>query len=318
MKEYLDLKMDFMFKQLFGNPNRKSLTIAFLNAILHRSEADRIVDVQFESTELTKETEDGKMNRLDVLVLTDRGERINVEIQIVNQHDLPERILYYWARVFSRSLAKGQPYSMLPPTFMITILNYRLFPHETERFHTVFHIREDEEHFLWCPHLEFHVIDLQQFMVKWKKYNREIKRLPEYPWLMMLSAVDAKKGKIDEFMLSELEVFAMNEQEIREALEEWESLSVNPVNRYEYEMRLKWLRDQLSNLQGERRAGWEEGLKKGMEEGLKKGLNQGREEGVRQVAIDMLRSGLEQEVIMSVTKLTEEELDELKKKLLDE
>jgi predicted transposase/invertase (TIGR01784 family) len=102
---------------------------------------------------------------------------------------------------------------------------------------------------------------------------------------------------------SKLEVFAMNEQEIREALEEWESLSVNPVNCYEYEMRLKWLRDQLSNLQGERRAGWEEGLK------------QGREEGVRQVAIDMLRSGLEEEVIMSVTKLTEEELDELKKKL---
>ena len=101
---------------------------------------------------------------------------------------------------------------------------------------------------------------------------------------------------------SKLEVLAMNEQEIREALEEWESLSVNPANRYEYEMRLKWLRDQLSNLQGERRAGWEEGLK----------------QGVRQVAIEMLRSGLEQEVIMSVTKLTEEELDELKKKLLDE
>ncbi|MED1437733.1 hypothetical protein P4U23_03990 [Aeribacillus composti] len=107
----------------------------------------------------------------------------------------------------------------------------------------------------------------------------------------------------------------MNEQEIREALEEWESLCVNPANRYEYEMRLKWLRDQLSNLQGERRAGWEEGLKKGMEEGLKKGLKQGREEGVRQVAIEMLRSGLEEEVIMSVTKITEEELDELKKKL---
>ncbi|AXI38190.1 hypothetical protein CX649_00110 [Bacillaceae bacterium ZC4] len=106
---------------------------------------------------------------------------------------------------------------------------------------------------------------------------------------------------------SKLEVLAMNEQEIREALEEWESLSVNPVNCYEYEMRLKWLRDQLSNLQGERRAGWEEGLKKG--------LKQGREEGVRQVAIEMLRLGLEEEVIMSVTKLTEEELDELKKKL---
>lgn len=62
----------------------------------------------------------------------------------------------------------------------------------------------------------------------------------------------------------------MNEQEIREALEEWEKLSVSPENRYAYEMRLKWLRDQLSNLLGERRAGLEEGLKKGREEERKK------------------------------------------------
>ncbi|MBB5322927.1 hypothetical protein HNQ34_000004 [Anoxybacillus tepidamans] len=33
------------------------------------------------------------MSRLDVLVLTDRGERINVEIQVVYQHDMPERML---------------------------------------------------------------------------------------------------------------------------------------------------------------------------------------------------------------------------------
>ena len=62
--QYLDLKMDFMFKQLFGHPSRKSITMAFLNALLHRKEDDRIVDVQFENTELTKETEDGKTGRL--------------------------------------------------------------------------------------------------------------------------------------------------------------------------------------------------------------------------------------------------------------
>ncbi|WP_334110485.1 PD-(D/E)XK nuclease family transposase, partial [Anoxybacillus sp.] len=54
--QYLDLKMDFMFKQLFGHPSRKSITMAFLNALLHRTGDDRIIDVQFENTELTKET----------------------------------------------------------------------------------------------------------------------------------------------------------------------------------------------------------------------------------------------------------------------
>jgi hypothetical protein len=55
-EEYLDLKMDFMFKQLFGHPSRKRITIAFLNGILNHTGRDRIVDVQYENTELPKET----------------------------------------------------------------------------------------------------------------------------------------------------------------------------------------------------------------------------------------------------------------------
>ncbi|MGX1901866.1 hypothetical protein ACT3HK_10965 [Thermolongibacillus altinsuensis] len=45
---------------------------------------------------------------------------------------------------------------------------------------------------------------------------------------------------------------------------------VNGKNKSTYEMRLKFLRDQLSNLRSERRAGLEEGLKKGREEERKK------------------------------------------------
>jgi predicted transposase/invertase (TIGR01784 family) len=129
-KEYLYLKMDFMFKQLFGHPSRKRITIAFLNGLLDRIGRDRFVDVEYENTELPKETEDVKMSRLDLLVITNLGERINVEIQVVYQYDMPERVLYYWARLFSFSLSKGQEYSELPLTIMITIFNYPLFPHK--------------------------------------------------------------------------------------------------------------------------------------------------------------------------------------------
>ncbi|MED1438437.1 Rpn family recombination-promoting nuclease/putative transposase [Aeribacillus composti] len=304
-KEYLDLKMDFMFKQLFGHPSRKRITMAFLNGLLNRTGRDRIVDVQSENTELPKETEDGKMSRLDVLVFTDLGERINVEIQVVHQHDMPERVLYYWARLFSSSLSKGQEYSELSPTIMLTILNYPLFPHETDSFHTVFHIREDEEHFLWSAHLEFHAIDLSQFMVKWKKYRKEMKRSSEWPWLMMLSAVDVRKREVDEGILNELEVLAMNEQEIREALEEWEKLSVSPENRYAYEMRLKWLRDQLSNIRGERRAGMEEGLKQGLEQGMK--------QKERELIRKMMAKGMSITEIAHMLDLAEEEIHKILK-----
>ena len=121
-KEYLDLKLDFMFKQLFGQPNRKHITIALLNDLLRRNGQERISDLSFENTEYAKEREDGKTVRLDVTVFTSIGERINVEIQVGNQGNMPERTLYYWSKMFSSSLNTGEPYEKLPPTIVISIL----------------------------------------------------------------------------------------------------------------------------------------------------------------------------------------------------
>jgi predicted transposase/invertase (TIGR01784 family) len=303
--DYLDLKMDFMFKQLFGHPSRKSITIAFLNGLLNRNEDDRITDVQYENTELIKEEQDGKSSRLDVLVFTSSGERINIEIQMINQLDTPERLLYYWSRLFSSSLSSGQNYSELSPTIMISILNYPLFPQETDNFHTVFHLTEDKEHFLWSPHLEIHAIDLSQFMVKWKKYRREMKgnSPTELPWLMMLTAADYRKKGVNKEIFHELEEFSMNEQEIREAMFEWESLSSNKENKVLYEARMKFLRDQLSNLMGERRAGKEEGRKEGRQEGIK--------EGIALLVRKMAEKGIALKEIAKMTDLEEEEVMEM-------
>ncbi|MGG5252495.1 Rpn family recombination-promoting nuclease/putative transposase [Neobacillus sp. SM06] len=315
-KEYLDLKMDFMFKQLFGDPRRKSITIAFLNDLLHRKDNDRIADVEYENTELIKEALDGKTSRLDVLVHTSNGERINIEIQLSHQHDMPERVLYYWSKLFSASLASGEDYQLLPPTIMINIVNYPLFPHETDSFHTVFHIKEDTEHFSWSPHLEFHAIDLSQFMVKWKKYKREMKQNPpkELPWLMMLSAANYQKKVLDEEIIQELEVLAMNEQEIREALVEWENLSANKENKELYEARLKFLRDQLSNIRGERREGIKEGIKKGIkqgiEQGIKQGLEQGKEKERKEIIRKMLQKGMDVGTIANILDCSREEVEQ--------
>ncbi|MBB5326034.1 putative transposase/invertase (TIGR01784 family) [Anoxybacillus tepidamans] len=134
---------------------------------------------------------------------------------------------------------------------------------------------------------------MSQFMVKWKKYRRDVKQSPEWPWLTMLSAVDSRTKKIDEEIVRELEGIAMTEQEILEALEEWQSLSVDPENRYAYEMRLKWLLDQLSNIRGSREEGREEGLKEGLKRGLEQGRAEGLKEGIKQKEREMIRKMIE-------------------------
>jgi predicted transposase/invertase (TIGR01784 family) len=220
---------------------------------------------------------------------------------MINQLDMPERVLYYLARLFSSSLSSGQNYSELSPSIMISILNYPLFPQETDNFHTVFHLTEDKEHFLWSPHLEIHAIDLSQFMVKWKKYRREMmEHSPtELPWLMMLTAADYRKKGVNKEIFHELEEFSMNEQEIREAMFEWENLSSHQENKVLYEARMKFLRDQLSNLMGERRAGKDEGRKEGIKE------------GITQLVQKMAEKGIALKEIAKMTELEEEEIMEM-------
>ncbi|MFE8696146.1 hypothetical protein ACFYKT_07245 [Cytobacillus sp. FJAT-53684] len=83
----------------------------------------------------------------------------------------------------------------------------------------------------------------------------------------------------------------MNEQEVREALIEWENLSANKENKVLYEARLKYLRDQLSNIRGERRLG--------------------REEGMASIIQRMIERGLHVSDIVNITGLKEEEVQEI-------
>ena len=97
-------------------------------------------------------------------------------------------------------------------------------------------------------------------MEKIQTGNRKLNPPTELPWLMMLSAADYRRKTIDDEIFHELEVLAMNEQEVQKALIEWETLSANKENKALYEARLKYLRDELSLLRGERRRGLEEGI----------------------------------------------------------
>ncbi|WP_238938033.1 PD-(D/E)XK nuclease family transposase [Anaerobacillus isosaccharinicus] len=55
LEKLMDLKVDYAFKQLFGNEKNKHITIIFLNAILKRTGDKRIHDICFINTEFSEE-----------------------------------------------------------------------------------------------------------------------------------------------------------------------------------------------------------------------------------------------------------------------
>ena len=85
----------------------------------------------------------GEGSPLDIL-MTVNGQRVDLELQVRNEGDYPERTLFNWARVYSSALPAGGEYKDLPRTVIISILNFNLF--RCEEYHSEFQALEVTRH----------------------------------------------------------------------------------------------------------------------------------------------------------------------------
>ncbi|QQK79080.1 Rpn family recombination-promoting nuclease/putative transposase [Salicibibacter cibi] len=154
-----------------------------------------ITNINFENTEAGGEYADDKQSRLDLLVTTEAGETINIEIQFTNQHDMIMRSLYYWAGTYRRPLQKGMAYRDLHPVIAINILNFDLFA-GTDQFHTTYHLYEDEQKFRLTDVMEFHFIEMSKLIIDWKANKLDPWNDVLARWLLMLGMVDRRNSKV--------------------------------------------------------------------------------------------------------------------------
>jgi len=112
--ERLNPKNDYLFRRLFGEEAGKRLLISLLNAVLGRSGSQRITDVvMIGETHLGGEWIGDKEVVLDILCKTDRGDTINVEMQIRRFPVMEKRSLYYAARMMVGAIHRGESYTGL-------------------------------------------------------------------------------------------------------------------------------------------------------------------------------------------------------------
>ncbi|MBO0991465.1 Rpn family recombination-promoting nuclease/putative transposase [Bacillus sp. SD088] len=273
----MDLKVDYAFKQLFGNDRNKVITIKFLNAILQKTNRNQIVDITFQNTESSREYKDDKESRLDLLAVTNADEWINIEIQFTNKFDMIKRSIYYWSDVYKTPLMKSMNYKQLRPVIAINILNFNLFS-ETERFHTSYHLYEDEDRFQLTDVLEFHFLEMGKLLKDWKDdkldpWNDILAR-----WLLMLGVVDHRNGKQYDDIFAELEEISMEDESLRTAFEDWEKLSLNQEQYIAYTSRMKRIIDDESFRQDMESMAEEIELGKKEVEQRRKDLERGRNE----------------------------------------
>ena len=161
------LKLDVIFKRIFGNDKNEKIIAAFLSDLLEIPR-ENIKAVYINNVELTPEYLEQKFSRLDLKLDVD-GRIVNIELQVNREPDFKERTLFYWSKLYSEELKAGDEYGDLKQTICINIINFNLFDYED--YHSNFKVLENERHELLTDKFAIHFFELRK-LSKFKKNRR--------------------------------------------------------------------------------------------------------------------------------------------------
>jgi len=122
MRHPIDPTIDCVFKALLGSEANRGLLIHFLNAILGPELPRPITGVEILNPYNEREFFSDKLSIVDVKARDDQSRLYQVEIQLLTYPDLPARILYTWADLYSQQIQSGQDYGQLQPTYAIWLV----------------------------------------------------------------------------------------------------------------------------------------------------------------------------------------------------
>ena len=151
------LTNDYMFRVLFQK-NKKALT-GLVCSLLHLNPEE------ITSIEITNPVEIGssfsdKEFRLDIKLTINNNQQIDLEMQVNDYHDWPERSIGYLCRMYD-SLEHGEEYINAKPAIHIGILDYMPFP-EHPLFYSKNQIMDVNTHRIYSDKFSLYVLDLSQ------------------------------------------------------------------------------------------------------------------------------------------------------------
>lgn len=146
---------DFMFHYILQK-NEKVLR-GLICSLLHL-EPEQIVSVDIRNPIDISEDIASKKFILDLNIMLNNNTYINLEMQVVNQHNWTDRSLSYLCRSFDH-LRQGQEYEDTLPVIHIGFLDFVLFP-EVPEFYATNMLMNVKNHHIFSDKLKLCVVDL--------------------------------------------------------------------------------------------------------------------------------------------------------------
>ncbi len=146
---------DYLFRAML---QESDIILKGLLSSLLSIPVEEITEARIENPIVLGEQIDNKTFILDVLISLNNKKRINIELQVINEHNWVDRSLTYLCRTFS-GIERSKDYSLAQPVHQIGILNYTLFP-DLPEFYANYEILNISSHERYSDKLRISVLDL--------------------------------------------------------------------------------------------------------------------------------------------------------------
>ena len=137
----LQPKIDIVFQSLF-NAKNKEITKSFVEALLEEKIDSMIINNE---KEITRDKPIDKLGILDLELDINNKEKVDVEVQLLKNDEFIHRLLFYWSRIYSKQIHRGDEYTKARRVVIIAITDFEIdITKELKRMETIWNIREKQ------------------------------------------------------------------------------------------------------------------------------------------------------------------------------
>ncbi len=288
------IRFDWAIKNILRDKENYGILEGFLSELLKED----IIIIDILESESNQSSGINKYNRVDILAKDKNESYIIFEVQVVKELDYLSRILFGVSKVIAERLEKSSQYKNVKKVYSVSIVFFDLGHGED-------YVYKGTTNFYGIHKSDKLELNEQQKAIYEFEKVEEI--FPEYYILKVEQFDNNTRDSLDEWIY-----FLKNEKikensmakGLKEAEEKLNILKMNEEDRRKYDGYVEELRLELSIVESSYGIGKMEGREEGIQEGIKKGIHL--------VAENMLKTGVEEEIIIKATGLTLEQLKSIK------
>jgi len=261
---FINPKIDYAFKKIFGSDQSHDILISFLNALLYEGKPV-IQDLEIIDPYLAPKIRGIKDTYVDVkATIIDENHQpasVIIEMQVLNVEGFEKRILYNAAKAYSGQLDPGERYMSLQPVIALTITDFVMFA-DFEKYISHFVLKEKSDL------TDYPIYDLELVFIELPKFGKGLTDLGTLTdkWIYFMKSARQLES-VPEVMQSV--------PEIQQAFEIARTSNMTREELDDLEKRMFYIYDQQTLAE----RSMQKGLRQGLAQGLQQGLDQGRQEG---------------------------------------